>query len=1069
MIPHRLPQTCLRLVHVLALSAVFVLSSLLAHAATDKKSFDVPAGVAPASLKQFAEQAGGHVLYSVDDVTGVKTLAVKGEFTPREALNRMLAGTTLYIDSDPQTEALTVRKETEVEAKNVSRAIAEGSKSARPEKSSRSDEGADGEKVVKLDTFEVFGRKTLNMDIQRTRDDVQPYVVFDKNVLADSGVTNLEDFLKYRLPMNTMSTSINTSSSGQFGNVSSLNLRGFGTNQTLILVDGRKLPSINNSGVFVQSDFNAIPMSAIARVEVLPSSASAIYGGGATGGVLNIILKRNYNRITVSANYGNTFSSDAGLYQVDLSAGFTLNGERTRVLLTATHSDGNDILVANRNFARRARDLLMKNNPSSVLNSVGLPQGYLPNIRSSDGSNLVLNSGTVLNSPITFVPIGYAGVSADGGAALVANAGRYSLDIPDDLTGAKMNLRNTPTITSWLANVRHEFGKNLEGYVDAGVLENKSFMYGSNGNTNFVTLPRNTPNNPFTTSINVLFPVTSISLPWYSVSKTTKAAGGLILRLPSDWKVMADYSWSKSRFQSRASNPVLTTPGLAALASGTLDVVRDLNQFPIDYTSYLLKQGNSVQGPGITSLREASLRAAGSVWGMPGGDAALSVLLQRRDETAKEFFSDFGNRNGSTLYNYVPEKRQSVKSAYGELRLPVFGKTHSSNWAKQLELQYAMRADAYETYSTNPQSAFVSNTTSRDNARAAAPAFAPRVNAVTAITHTAGVLYAPLEDLFLRASVATGFLPPATNQLQKGVPQTFTESLVDPLRGGIPTTISYQRTSGGNPELEPEDSKTLSLGLVLTPRFIPGLRLAVDYTKIEKRDEIASLTTQQFVDFEKLLPGRVTRATLTAADAGLGYTGGVISAIDTSSVNLARKEVEAYDVSADYGFNVSGKVDIKLYGIATWQPEFAAQPVPNVAWVNSAGYSGGPLKRRGNAGATISAGSWTGGVNIQFFDKYLIYSATAIPSQIATAVLSQGSEFVRSQHYTDVFVRYNFSGGDSKLSWLTRGVSLQVTVQDLFNTEPPLVAGIGAAGGYSGYGDARLRRFSITFRKEFSR
>lgn len=202
MIPHRLPQTCLRRVHVLALSAVFVLSSLLAHAATDKKSFDIPAGVAPASLKQFAEQAGGHVLYFVDDVTGVKTLPVKGEFTPREALNRMLAGTTLYIDSDPQTEALTVRKETEAEAKNVSRAIAEGSKSGRPERSVKPVESADGEKIVKLDTFEVFGRKTLNMDIQRTRDDVQPYVTFDRQAIEISGASNLEDFIRTRLPMN---------------------------------------------------------------------------------------------------------------------------------------------------------------------------------------------------------------------------------------------------------------------------------------------------------------------------------------------------------------------------------------------------------------------------------------------------------------------------------------------------------------------------------------------------------------------------------------------------------------------------------------------------------------------------------------------------------------------------------------------------------------------------------------------------------------------------------------------------------------------------------------------------
>jgi hypothetical protein len=60
-----------------------------------KKSFDVPAGNAPVSLKQFAQQSGLELLYSVKDIEGTKTNAVKGLFTPREALVKMLSGTKL--------------------------------------------------------------------------------------------------------------------------------------------------------------------------------------------------------------------------------------------------------------------------------------------------------------------------------------------------------------------------------------------------------------------------------------------------------------------------------------------------------------------------------------------------------------------------------------------------------------------------------------------------------------------------------------------------------------------------------------------------------------------------------------------------------------------------------------------------------------------------------------------------------------------------------------------------------------------------------------------------------------
>src|SRR5262249_37792356 len=154
------------------------------------------------------------------------------------------------------------------------------------------------------------------------------------------------------------------------------------------------------------------------------------YGGGATGGVVNIILRRDYSGIDLRATYANTFDSDTSGYKIEGSGGFSLEDGRTHVMVAASHDESNPLLTGDRDFVARARALQLANNPGAFFNTSTPPLGFLPNIRSVNGSNLVLDTGPALGSPFTFVPQGYAGVSTDNGAALAANAGRYSLELP---------------------------------------------------------------------------------------------------------------------------------------------------------------------------------------------------------------------------------------------------------------------------------------------------------------------------------------------------------------------------------------------------------------------------------------------------------------------------------------------------------------------------------------------------------------------------------------------------------------------------------------------------------------
>src|SRR5262249_18345 len=112
----------------------------------------------------------------------------------------------------------------------------------------------------------VKGSKILNMDIARSRDDAQPYVIFDRAALQRSGAVDINEFLKTRLTQNTAAATGNQQG-GIVGNTSQVNLRGMGAGQTLILIDGRRAASLNRLGSAQQSDLNGIPISAVERIE----------------------------------------------------------------------------------------------------------------------------------------------------------------------------------------------------------------------------------------------------------------------------------------------------------------------------------------------------------------------------------------------------------------------------------------------------------------------------------------------------------------------------------------------------------------------------------------------------------------------------------------------------------------------------------------------------------------------------------------------------------------------------------------------------------------------------------
>lgn len=1023
-------------------AAALALMSAATHAG-EPTTFDIPPGDLAAALEQVARQTGLELIFQPAELRGIQTQGVTGKLSPEEAVTKLIHGTRLTIKTDTAGAILI----------------------SAPKSTTSNVEEIDLRGIPEI---LVRGKRTINADIERTEDDSQPYVVFDRGEIDRSPASNLEEFFKSQLPMNTLQGSGNQRANNAFGNASSVNLRGLGTNQTLMLVDGRRMASINAFGAFGQPDVNAIPLAAVERVEILPSTASGIYGGGATGGVVNVITRKDYEGLDARVKYGNTFRTDAGNYQVDGGVGFELEDGRTHLMIAASHAEADELQAEDRDLLAQARALQLRNNPGAFSALTTPPSGYTPNIRSQDGSNLQLDpqyGGAQLSSPFTSVPVGYAGVASDNGAALAANAGRYNLDLPADLLGTEQSLLSETEASSAVFNVRREFGDRIEAFLDTLWLHNESHFAFANVPTT-AALPANAPNNPFTTAIRVRFPATGLSYHLDSRSDAIRTAAGVIVRLPGDWTAETDYVWSRSRFSNTSTDPVLgdldgTGPdisGSTALNNGALDVMRDLNTFPLDFGPYQLPSPSFIQTPSDVVLNDLNLRLSGPVLTLPGGPLTLSALLEHRKETAEQFaFKQIDTATTSSLTVY-PERSQTVDSLYLEARAPLVPLDVLPS-VRSLELQASVRRDEYETRVPNPTNYLAPLTST----------LRTEVNEVEATKYNLGLRYEPLDGLTLRASLGTGFLPPSVDQLVPITSDIPPFTVVDPKRGGVAAEIGpIRQTTGGNPNLKPEDSKSWSVGFVLNPASLRNLRLSLDYTNIEKSDEIVRWTsTQQIIDLEDVLPGRITRAPLTPQEQALGYTGGAITAINATLINFTASKLEAWDLQANYTIEAGNFGDFHLSAVATWQPHLQRQTDPTSAFVELAGYSGGILERRGNAGASWQRGPWEIGWNTQYFDSYYRYSSIASAASIAASILNQGAAKVRSQTYHDLSVRYRFDESSTLLSGALNNTEVMLSLQNVFDEEPPVLATTGTNSYYSAYGDPRLRRFSLTVRKQF--
>lgn len=320
-------KTLLAAAIALACSTTFSIHAV----AEDARKIEIPAGDLTVALETLARQAGIELVYRMDQVSGVKTNGVSGELSTRDAVHRLLEGTPLELRVDPsgamlitapQREASAAQNERAQSAQStgsvrdangeyrlfLAQATANSAELSTAEHSDTVSESGANDGVVALEEILVTGSH-----IRGVQNFSSPVISFDRRDIEASGAATTQEFVR------NLTQNLNSVSDLTFDQVngglgvtesyggSGLNLRGLGGDATLVLINGRRLAASGN-GSFV--DISLIPLAAVERVEILTEGASAIYGSDAVGGVVNLILRKDFSGAETTARYGTVTSGD---------------------------------------------------------------------------------------------------------------------------------------------------------------------------------------------------------------------------------------------------------------------------------------------------------------------------------------------------------------------------------------------------------------------------------------------------------------------------------------------------------------------------------------------------------------------------------------------------------------------------------------------------------------------------------------------------------------------------------------------------------------------------------------
>ncbi|RIA37095.1 TonB-dependent receptor-like protein [Hephaestia caeni] len=862
-----------------------------------------------------------------------------------------------------------------------------------------------------------------------------PETVMAAETLETQANRNISQSL-YELPSIAPMTSGNggaTSVGAQY-----VALRNLGAARTLVLINGRRVSQTNPLG---GTDINVVPAALVQSVNVVTGGASATYGSDAVAGMVNLQLNTTLEGLKGDAQYGITEYGDSEEYSASLAWGTKFAEGRGHLVLAGEYTDNqgmetcekrdwcqdNWALVLNPNYAPGNGEYRQIISPNARLASgtfgglitTGPLKGtyFLPG-----GISAPFEYGTNVGTThmIGGTDDGWTGKQREGVAPLNRHSlyGTVTYDLTDNVTFfAEASYTRTH---SWYDSGQHnDLGSrgllitrenaflpaDIAARMDAehissfrlGRLEPELGLDGPDS--------RNTNHRYVAGARGVLGDWQWES--YLSYSKNRYYAQVIENRLQEQWRLAVD-----SILDPVTGDPIcrstLTDPGNGCVPANVFGA----GAISPDVKSYV--SGDSWQDA-VSEQKVFALNINGEPFSLWAGPVSVATGIEYREDNL-EGDSDYN----SQIMNWRQVNAQpisggyNVKEAYVEALVPL---AVGLPFADNLEVNGAAR---YAEYSTS--------------------------GGVT--TWKVGLNYSPIRDIRVRLTQSRDIRAPNNNELFSSLRQNI-PTLNDPFTN---TTVSIPTFTGGNPLLKPEEADTFTVGVVLSPSFIPGLRASVDYFSIDLDGAITTLGAQGTID--ACYNGQAPACAGIVRDP----TTNGIATVYSQYFNLQELRTSGYDFELSYRTPVDRLVsswsgDLQFRMLATYVKEFS-QKDGNIV-----------LDR---AGQVVGGGvpHWRGTVNLSYDSGPVRVALTGLYVDGGVWDKTYGQYDITDNNisgraYLNVSGRYRVLGSGDENS-----VDLFFKIDNLFDNDPPLtpISAFNPTPTSSPYYDKLGRRFAAGVR-----
>lgn len=1106
-----------------------------ARAGEEAVPFDLPAGPIDSVLPEFARQAGLQIVAPADAQPGSRTRvpALRAELAPRAALERLIAGTGLVVASD-DGDAIVLRRwplYASLDGPGPQEAAppTDADSGTAAQQEAGATEVADVEPpaadVRTLEQVNVVGTQIRGSSAAA----ILPVQALDARQIEATGAVSGDELYRSIPQMGDVgftagvTNGLASSSNVARGDVASVNLRGMGEGNTLMLINGRRTvvhPASQADDQLVPVlgyNANVIPVANLARVEVLLDGAAAIYGTDAVAGVVNNVLRDDVDGGTISVQRG--FAPGTNLSDVSVNGVVGRNSEdlRSNVTLAFSYYNTTGLNSLDQDWTRSADrredfegtrfegdSVLDARSTTSKWGNFSLPAGT--GVVSVDGVDLTTAAGAFHVHPEANGECGAVlgdGVCLASGGKLSSGRDRNTRDDPQ----SQWPLSLIPDVhrVNLFLTAKHAFDNGIELFNELGAYRSDASALQSPPNSisslpvtipasNYwnpfgaAVLPDGTPNPNRIPGLDIPAEGLPVTISSYRFGFPTRidvrnrqyrALAGLRgFHGGFDWETAL--SWQRAAVRD-IQDHVSMTLFQQALADST----------PAAYNPFSPDNPDSALAPFLirpvrkstTTLSMWDFKASRpDLFSWRAGDIGIAAGVEVRRETQEDnrdprvdgtvTFTDAvtGRELPSDLYGVSPTPdtfgERTVSGGFVELSVPLVSPGMGVPLVRSLEMQLAGRAEHYSDFGSVSK---------------------PKL----------ALGWELFDGLRLRASWAKGFRAPNLEQVNATV-VTRSNTRTDwiqceaELRSGAigsfndcDHSASTSARRSGNPDLKPETSENLGAGIVFEPKFLPEaagrLTFSADYFKYEQNGIVGLFGEGNALILDYLLRSQgssnpnVVRADPTADDiaryegTGLDPAGRVLY-VNDRYVNLQPQVVRGMDYAVQWASpeTRAGSFNVAITG--THLIEFYRDRSPEIQALADAQEAGqiDPTVFIGGGGDLIGQGGrpewkWTGNFSWNRGPLTLGGSVRYVSAfEDNDLTDDEGRNWrVDSSTRANLFARYDFG---AEHGWLS-GTSVKLGVNNVGDKRPPVA--FNAYGFASSVYQPLPRYWYLNLSKEF--